>query len=387
MQNRTRVLARAGGATVVALLVAEAAVRAWDAVAYGAPVWSPYTSQAELVVVDPTGAHGIPGAQYRKWRMNALGMRGPDARSRSAPGVVRVVTLGGSETFGNYEAFGREFPRQLEESLRRATARRCPDERVAGVEVLNAAVPGLSLAAMAVVLPARVAALRPDVVVVYPSPEYYLYDRAPHPERGSEPAAAPGARGALAPRLRPVARAAFKAVLPRAVLTRFHQRSIRRALDEHPPEWRFGAVPHERVAAFEADLRRVVGLARRAGARPVLVTHASPFAARDGGLLPGMAASPALLAWERFAPRAPGPVIVAFDSATRAATRRVAADSGAAMVEGQAAVGAGNAGAFADFVHFTDGGAARLASALVAPVLRTRPPNCERPRAPARSGR
>ena len=38
--------------------------------------------------------------------------------SKSSPGVVRIATTGASETFGLYEAANKEYPRQLEDSLR-----------------------------------------------------------------------------------------------------------------------------------------------------------------------------------------------------------------------------------------------------------------------------
>jgi hypothetical protein len=82
------------------------------------PLASPYGSEVDLVTRDSLGAHGRPGAQYLKWSLNALGTRGPEVSPLPGPGVLRVVATGASETFGQSEGPGREYPRQLEDSLR-----------------------------------------------------------------------------------------------------------------------------------------------------------------------------------------------------------------------------------------------------------------------------
>ena len=86
--------------------------------ATGCPSPSPYGSEVDLVMHDSLGMHGRPGAQYLKWTLNALGTRGPEVSPRPGPGVLRVVATGASETFGQSEGPGREYPRQLEDSLR-----------------------------------------------------------------------------------------------------------------------------------------------------------------------------------------------------------------------------------------------------------------------------
>src|SRR5580704_16764560 len=99
-------------------------------------------------------------------------MRGPDIPLAKPPGTLRVVTAGASETFGLYESPDREFPRQLEDTLR---ARLCGDP----VEVLNAAIFGMSLPTLEQDLRLRVRPLDPDVVVLYPTPVQYLNDAMP----------------------------------------------------------------------------------------------------------------------------------------------------------------------------------------------------------------
>lgn len=330
-----------------------------DRIQHGTPWASRALSLDDLRVRDADGMHGRRAVRFRKWGMNGLGLRGPAADSVAA-GTRRIVTAGASETFGVYESPGREFPRQLEDTLRaRAVAAGCP---AAGIEVLNAAFQGMSLPTVEQDLRNRIRRYRPDVVLYYPTPAQYLEDRVPAP-------AAPDSSG------RDAVLAPWRAAVPRFALRLLDQ--LRRAPPDalrawiadrrvaalgrrRPPDWRFTAVPPERLAAYDTGLRRLVGTVRRIGAVPVLATHANAF----GRERPERRAF--LDAWRRFYPRATGATILAFDSAARAVTRRVAADSGVALVDVAAALDTASAGVFADFAHFTDRGSGRVAGALAA---------------------
>ena len=100
---------------------------------------------------------------------------------------------------------------------------------------------------------------------------------------------------------------------------------------------------------------------RSIGAEPVLATHANLFV---GG---AVSDSSLLAAWQRFYPRPEGQVILAFDSAGAEVTKRVAADSGVALADVRAAL-SGCPACFADYAHFTDEGAARVAGSVAGAV-------------------
>ena len=94
------------------------------------------------------------------------------------------------------------------------------------------------------------------------------------------------------------------------------------------------------------------------------MTHANRF------MSSGTADRGMLVAWEKFYPRAPGPVIVAFDAEARDVTLRAAADSGVVVADAARKLASARASdAFADFAHFTDAGSALVASVLVPPVM------------------
>lgn len=354
-----RALGLAAGLTVFAISF-ESTARLEDYLRYGMPLASPYGSEGDLVVHDSLGMHGRPGAQYLKWSLNALGTRGPEVSQRPAPGVLRVVATGASETFGQSESPGREYPRQLEDSLRAWKS----GPGGGGVEVLNAAFFGMSLPTATQDVRLRVSQFAPQVVVLYPTSVQYLADARPKAEPpAAGPVAVPGLAAMMTPRTFTRLREELKRIAPRAWREWLWQRQVRLSLERHGPGWRYETVPEDRLAAYDADLRAFVGAVRSIGAEPVLATHANRFV---GGMAPD---SSLLSAWQRFYPRPEGLVILAFDSAGADVTRQVASDSGVALADVRQAL-SGCLACFADYAHFTDEGAARVAGAMTPAVER-----------------
>ena len=349
---------RWGGLAILFVAAAEVTCRVEERVRYGTPLLSRAAAYDDLMVVDADGAHGRPNVHFGKWRMNAVGTRGPEVAAAKPAGVLRIVAVGASETFGLYESAGQEYPRQLEDTLRaRGVAGMCGGR--GGVAVLNAALAGMSLPTIAQDVETRLRRLSPDVVVIYPTPTGYLDNALPRP-RAPQPGAAPPLPATRAFRLRFVDRIRNqpKAILPAAVLTWLRRRDTERARAAVVGA-RFTTVPADRMAAYEADLRRVVGAVRAIGAEPVLGTHANAFM-RGGPIDAALLAS-----WERFYPRTTGPTLIAFESAARTVTERVARDSAAAVADIAARLSREpSRSAFVDFSHFTDHGAAVTAAVV-----------------------
>jgi hypothetical protein len=212
----------------------------------------------------------------------------------------------------------------------------------------------------------RVARFGADVIVLYSSPAAYLVDEPPQPAPpdSSGHVSALSWTGMLHLRFGDRLRGQLKELLPDFAATWLRRRQTERELRTKPPGWRFATPPADRLEQYETDLRKVIGTIRRSGATPVLTTHANRFLRRstpDGGML---------VAWEKFYPRAPGNVILAFEDEGRKITLGVASDSGVPIVDLARTMETTNAdNLFADFAHFTDRGAAVVAGALVRPVL------------------
>lgn len=344
------------------LAVLELTVRLEEWVQYRTPLLSPVRSQSDLIMRDEDGAHGRPNVRFRNWEMNALGMRGPAATAAKPANTFRVIAVGASETFGLYESAGHEFPRQLEDSLNQRAAR-C----TAGAprfEVLNAAMPGMSLPTIEQDIRRRLSRLQADAILIYPTPAGFLDDAPPVAARpDSSGATALPATNALRPRALARAREQVKLLLPGFALTWLREAEIRRALASRPAGWRFTAVPHERLALYEQALAASIDAARAIGAVPVVATHANMFMGR------AREDHEMLVAWSKFYPRADERVIVQFDSAARLSTLAIARDSGAVAVDVADRLTSAPTDAFADFVHFSDGGAALVASTLTPALL------------------
>ncbi len=337
----------------VVVLAVEATVRLDDWAQFGVPFFSPASSLGELLVRDSIGAHARPNSQFRQFRVNGLGMRGPEVGQADLSKSLVVVASGASETFGLYEQPGKEWPRQLEDSLRVRCAK--------PVVVLNAAFAGMSLPTVRQDVALRLRQLNPDVMVYYPTPMQYLEAELPQPAAPVMTVPPP-----LSPwRFRATARFrdAFKRAVPELLLDQLRQLSTRRARAVVGEPIRL-SVSVERLNAYEQDVRGLVGEARSHAIDIVLVQHRHRFrdtvSAEDQRWL---------RAWERFYPLYSAGAILAFDDSAAARTLIVAADSGVVTVDPQPALRVAGSRAFADFSHFTDAGAAAMGGVVASAVV------------------
>ncbi len=360
--------ASAFGLLLVCALSFELMTRAQDWVRYRMPFLSTVTSEEELMMRDRDGAHGRPHAQFKKWAMDSLGFRGPEVPVHSAQGTVRVIVAGASETFGLYESPNKEYARELEDTLNERVAKgACAAAKARRFEVLNDALPGMSLPTTRQDIRTRLVRFAPDVIVYYPSPAQYLEDRLPFatPPDSSVPkrSVEGSALRALHPRSLDALRDELRQLAPQLLLKWFRERAASEERSRHPAGWVFASIPPERMAEFDADLRSLIGVVRAQGAEPVLATHATAFE-RHRADSAEMAQS-----WERFYPRASGNTIIRFDDSARVATLKAGADSGIVVADVHAMFASADGSNFVDFVHFTDAGSARVAHVLAEAVL------------------
>ncbi|MEP7087890.1 MAG: hypothetical protein ABI884_11330, partial [Gemmatimonadota bacterium] len=346
------------GLLLVCAVSFELTTRVQDWVRYRMPILSTVTSEEQLMMRDRDGAHGRPNAQFRKWAMDSLGFRGPEVPVHRARGTVRVVVAGASETFGLYESPNKEYARELEDTLNeRVAAGACKGSATARFEVLNDALPGMSLPTARQDIRKRLVRFAPDIIVYYPSPAQYLEDRLPFatPPDSAAPArdVAAAALGALHPRSVDALRDEVRQLSPQLLLKWFRERAAADERHRHPPDWVFRELPAARMAVFDADLRSLISVVRAGGAEPVLATHATAFE-RHRADSAEMAQS-----WERFYPRASGNTIIRFDDSARVTTMKAASDSGIVIADVHAMFAGADGINFVDFVHFTDAGSAR----------------------------
>lgn len=331
---------------VLILLAAEAAVRIEEWFRWRTPLDSRLQVATDLAVRDATGIHPAPNSAFRKWRFNSVGTRGDEPLA----GVPRLIVTGASESFGLYESPDKEYPRQLADSLAASGCR---------ADVLNAAFPGMSLPTVEQDLRLRLAALHPTAILYYPTPPQYLdVDGLPTAARPDSTGSGPVRPLRQSSRFAARTANQLKTMLP-PIADFLRRREITALRHGLPPDSLFTTIPAARLDSFEHDLRRLVGTIRQIGATPLLATHANGF------LSDTPMPESVLRAWERFYPRANGATLVAFDSAASARIRQVATDSAVVLVDPwQAFHGRAAPTYFADFSHFTDAGAAMMASVM-----------------------
>ncbi len=95
-----------------------------------------------------------------EYRVNELGLRGPETTVDKPEGVRRVAVLGDSIAFGYWVVDARAFARQLEGLLN------APGTSAGRVEVLNFGVPGYNLEQEVEALRSKALPFAPDLVVV-----------------------------------------------------------------------------------------------------------------------------------------------------------------------------------------------------------------------------
>jgi hypothetical protein len=114
--------------------------------------YTKYFPHEEKWANDSRGRHRV--------RINDHGLRGPDFADAKKPGVLRVLTLGASSTFGFENRDDETYPYYLQHVLDRAAGR-------GRFEVINFAVPHADSDAIASMFAAEGVPLAPDVVTVY----------------------------------------------------------------------------------------------------------------------------------------------------------------------------------------------------------------------------
>lgn len=351
---------------ILFLATLEVGARVDDRLRWGAPFTGRY-SHGILVTRDSVTIRGRPNARYEKWAMNSHGFRGPELRSaQSSPGLTRVVVLGASETFGLFESEGHEYPAQMQRMLDSIAPGR--------FEVVNAALAGMGLSAMVPYLRTVLAPLHPDIVVVYPTPTFFLDNAAPPDTFVLRPLTAQdtatGRR--FEPRIRDKVRVVVKRIVPTQIFIAYRQWGLDRARRALGEDQIWSEVPEDRMELFARHLARVTAEIEAIGATPILLTHANRFLYREVPL--DLDDNQHLLAViSNYWPRASESVAIGVDSAANRRVRAVASARGAHLLEVERRIPP-DAVHFADYSHFTDAGAERVARVVVQGLLSIKSP-------------
>jgi hypothetical protein len=225
--------------------------------------------------------HNIPNTGFEKWQHNKYGFRGPEYEYRKPQGVIRVVTMGTSETYGGCESPGMEWPGQLAAML----------ENVGRFQVINPSVAGLRFKEYVPYLQKRVSPFDPDLVVIVFNPVTYFVnlDRWPNfkptPRREqTDPVASPAGGGISIEtiknniRLFPKIKQVLKKFLPQAVTQRIQLRSAKREAERMEAEYLKEMEPRQSIPDVYVDslhnlLGDMITDIQRSGSDVVLTTY------------------------------------------------------------------------------------------------------------------
>jgi hypothetical protein len=333
---------------VSGVLGLEIGTRIDEWVRWKTPLTATAQSVADLIIIDSAGVRGVPGAQYRQFAINRAGLRGPEPR----PGIPKVIVLGASETFGLYEPSGKEYARQLEDTLATAGC---------SVDILNAGLPGQTLPTQAVTYFRHLRALNPALVVLYPTPVQYLDEFRP----AFNPPATP-----RLPNTRWRTRAFrrirdhMKVVVPASAQQYLRSRDVVAQRVRIPPDSIYNTLPNARLNAYLSDLRSLVSSITATGVPVVVLSHANSFPPTQ---TPDTAR---LIAWAKFYPRASLNVLTVFDRVANDSLRNYLGGPTAHFVDLAASFEQSDPRLmFADFSHFTAAGSAQVAHVVARELL------------------
>ena len=338
-------------AVAICVIGAEVTARVDDYVFSDTPILANPDREHDLVTYDELGPRGRPNGIFEHWRLNSFGFRSPEMKRE--PNGVRVILLGASEAFGLYESPGHDIATVLQGRLR--------SEGRNDIEVINAAMAGMALPAMRSYWNRWVKQFRPSVVVIYPSPTFYLDQSSPRLWTSSAPPAPVGMRSRMLDRL---VRIAARNDTLRGLRARF---AIWKYTRDHEGLALFDReIPRDRLVQFSDDLKSLAEDIQNSGATPVLLVP--PFRAADP---PRPQDYGELSNFRIFYPRATPEALTDFNYACQQAVHDLAGKAGWTFVDA-ASVMNGHRDLFADPVHPNDAGSAIIASLVSAAISGSR---------------
>jgi hypothetical protein len=320
-------------------------------------------SYADLWTDEAGVRHGRAQGRFKRMRFNNAGMQGPgielDLPKRQ--GCLRIVFLGGSETFGRVDIEEGDYPSAVRKKL---SANTC-------AEIFNASIPGMSVYAMISYWRLWVSKVHPDLVFIYPSTHFYLSTAAPgrtvpRGDAGDTGVKAQAQAAAVRPDdfgllevLRSFDRLKDAVEVPAPIQNMRRRRWLASQLEGYSSDWLFATPPPARADLLGQHLTSLVEAIAGSGAEPVLMTHAvrvtSPPRPED---------HEDLFAMRTWTPRATEAALAAFPYLANEHIRAIARARNIPLLDCAANL-SGKRNKFVDLVHFTQAGTDAIADFVV----------------------
>ncbi len=278
--SKVIIVVRLGFAFLAFFVSMELCARIDDSFKYQAPIFGAYSSDI-LRATDKDGIrHNVPSSRFEKWEINNFGFRGKPFGTEKPRGVKRIVCMGTSESFGLYEDPNMEWPAQLNAMLQHHKR----------YEVINASVVGLGIEYFVPYLKKYVFHLRPDIVILYVNPYFYLGGKIMKKARRQNNPSSQNVTDKvskkvkikisdrLKPRLLPKIKQAVKQRMPKALLRTYQvwdmSRQVRE-LEERDLKGKtpLDVVPKEYMESFELDMTSLVDFLKHHQIQVILSTY------------------------------------------------------------------------------------------------------------------
>ena len=340
-----KTLLKLAGFGVAFIVLLEVIARAEDSIRYDAPFLGHY----HLEGIRGTDSRGTSRcAANTRFKHFILGEHGFRVTPTITEADKTLVWLGASEAFGLYESPGEDIANQLEQSFA---------ESGISINVVNASCFGLNLTRLKRLVEDPVSGMQADMLALYPTPHFYLDMVEVGPDKPK--ADAPDTNDRFVSRVAFKSRDVLKSFLPAKLQDWIREYQGSQALGDSAASDIWTAPPEDRLALFTKQMRELIVTAKATGARVAVATHANAFhkqAELDASLLQS---------WQKFYPRAKDQVLIEFDAAANQVVRDLAREYNVELIDIAERV-AGNPKDFADFSHFTDSGAAKVAAEIEA---------------------
>lgn len=350
-------------AVIVFSIVIEISARVDDALKYGAPIFSRYSNE-QLRDRDENGMrYNIPNARFEKWQNNKFGFRGPDFSSEKPEGVIRIVCMGVSETYGLFEDEGKDWPAQLSSMLQ-------PHQ---SFHVINAATVGLSLQDYIDYMERHVFKFNPDIMIILANPQSYMGAMA-RKERENPAPSNPARRnigtdqstfGNLVASIRilPKAKQMLIRFVPEWLLHQFQHWDRTKKIEQLEKTYLKGRetideIPVEYLEAFRMDMEKIVEAARERGIDVILSTY--PVLMTEDNL---DEYSLIIMESRRFCVHLSNSGMLDASRTADSIVQAIADEKGLGFIDGHKLVPP-NTEYFGDNVHLTNAGAEIFAGAL-----------------------
>ncbi len=155
-----------GGTTLIALLVLEVAVRIMNPPIQVGPALVRFSETLGFELKPNLDCTRRSSEYVTMIQTNSLGMRGPEVVTPKPDGVVRILCIGDSFTFGRGVERDETFIQQLQRRLNEAKPTSSEPRGVAKYELLNAGVVGWGTGNQLIYLQDRGLKLDPDVILL-----------------------------------------------------------------------------------------------------------------------------------------------------------------------------------------------------------------------------